>query len=374
MTRTLTYIGDANDIHTWSGIPYHFLQAGRRANFLDCGWTVRPQLLRKQRVYWNLREFLATGRRGGFQYSSEFLQRLFNQIPPGQRDGEIISHFPLFPPAGSVRGPVSFYIDLTLHQLFTDYGFDKIVGSRIVSDALSREADAYHSAERIVCMSRWTARVAMERYKLAADRVHVVPAGANLDETRMTDLREDLALPNLQPLRLGFLGKDFRRKNLAFVLDVAGEIQARGYRVEVAAAGFDPKKGPRHPLLRSFGFLDKQHRFESFTQFIRSCHFGCLFSKAEGYGISNREFIRLGIPVITWDVGGMAETVPEGLGHVFSAGSAASAVADWLEHMLADPARYLALRDRVRARAAEVSWDRTIERLQAIWAGSHETK
>ena len=47
---------------------------------------------------------------------------------------------------------------------------------------------------------------------------------------------------------------------------------------------------------------------------IRSWHFGCLFSSAEAYGISNLECLRLGVPVLARRVGGIPDTVPEGLG------------------------------------------------------------
>lgn len=368
MSRYLACIGDATDPGTWSGTPFHFLRAAQRHGFLDDGWAVHPERLWGQRLAWNLREWLRTGRRGGFQYSRGFLGRLLAQVPEAARHAEVITHFPLFPPVALVPGPVSFYIDLTLTQLFDDYGFGRLVSPRVQRDALARERDAYAAARHVVCMCGWTRDVVVSRYDVPAAQTHVIPGGANVDEAALASMSAVVERRALQPLRLGFVGKDFRRKNLAFLLEIADVLSARGFDTKVLALGFDPAQAPKHPRLRPLGFLDKRAALPQFVEFVRSLHFGCLFSHAEASPRANLEFIRLGVPALTWARGGMPDTVPDGLGHVFAGDASAEDVAEWLMPLVQDPDLYWALRDRVAARAHEVSWDHAVTRFQATWA------
>lgn len=370
--RVLACVGDANAIQTWSGIPHYFLQAARRQGFLQQGWATHPERLKLEKALWNLSELATTGRYGGYQYSRGFHERLFRQLKDQASPAEVISHFPLFPPPAPLTCPVNYYIDATFSQYFESYDHASKITPRVMASAIEREREAYGRARRIICMSRWAARSVVDDYEVPPHKVHVIPGGANIPDTALSALDEIDAPIVPGPLRLGFVGKDFRRKNLEFLLDVAERVSARGFPVEVVAAGFDPAHASRHPLLRTVGFIDKAARLHEFVDYVSSCHFGCLFSQAEAFGISNLEFIRLGVPVLTWDVGGMADTVPAGLGEVFPAHASAEQVADAVLAHVREPRRYAALRGEVRRRAAEATWDRAVRQFKAVWAGSQD--
>jgi glycosyltransferase involved in cell wall biosynthesis len=368
--RALTCIGDATDVATWSGIPHFFLKSAQASGFLDVGWQLHPEKLARQRLLWNAAEVLRTGRYGGFQYTETFLNRLLRQVSEAQRQAEVVSHCQLFPTPEQVEGPISYYIDATLSLLFRDYGLSRSVSPRMRRDALARERRCYQAAARIVCMSRWAAHSVVSDYAVAPTKVHVIPGGANLEDAALARVQVSAKSRPLSPLRLGFVGKDYARKNLALCIDVAEALARQGVAAEVAAAGFSVDQGPSHPLLVKAGFIDKRAEMDRFVEFVSSAHFGCLFSHSEAFGISNREFIRLGVPVLTWDAGGLGDTVPEGLGHVFRAGAAAEEVAEVLAGYAREPERYAALRRRLAERSGEVTWERTVERFQAVWAGS----
>src|SRR5690606_36151404 len=241
---------------------------------------------------------------------------------------QVLSQFPLFPPDSWLgRSEVNYYIDATLKQNFDHYGVASTVGKRMRDEALARERDRYHRATRVVCMSRWCADSMVNDYGVDPRKVHIIPAGANVDGDLLATMPNEVPR-SLAPLRLGFLGKDVVRKNLRFMLDIADALAERGVEAEVPAAGFAPDSVPPHPRLRAVGMFAKRTQMREFIAFLRSCHFGCLFSRAEAFGLSNVEFIRLGVPVLTWDEGGQADTVPEGLGHVFPAGASATHIAD----------------------------------------------
>lgn len=370
--RYLACFGDVNDPGYRGGSPFNLTRAGKAVGFLTDGWSVFPDRLRLRRLLWNLRELVWERSVGGYQYSRACASDLLSQVPDSLRHGEVISTFPLFPIENTLRGTLSFYIDATLIQLFEDYGIGRAVSKRIRHEALQRERDQYQIAKHVCCMSRWAAAAVVGYYGVTPDRVHVIGGGANVAaDGDLAGLKRDEPR-NVRPIRLGFMGKDWDRKGLPFLLEVAETLQAMGCATVVSAGGFAAESGPKHPQLEAVGFIDKQKDPQRFSAFIRSCHVGCLFSDAEAYGLSNLEFLRLGVPVVTWSVGGMADTVPEGCGNVFSKGETAIVVASWIRAHVVDEAAYSALLANVDRNAEHVTWDRVVARMREVWDGSLE--
>src|SRR5690606_17463868 len=120
--RILTCIGDATSIDAHGGLPFHLLEAGQHAGFIDAGWKLAPEKLRAHRLIWNLKRLATRGETGGYQYSMDFLRLLTKQTAnTAANTDEIISIFPLFPWEHSRYASVSIYIDATLKNNFEDY-------------------------------------------------------------------------------------------------------------------------------------------------------------------------------------------------------------------------------------------------------------
>jgi glycosyltransferase involved in cell wall biosynthesis len=371
--RFATVVGDPNDINTWSNIPYFFMRAGQRRGFFDGGLPLKPERLRLQRWAWNLGMLLRTGSYGGFQYSEFFLNRLFDQVAVDPDHDEFISHFPLLPPKPAQHGyRVSYYIDATLKQNFDDYGVAANVTPVMQERAVEQERRNYHHADRVVTMSRWAADSVVEDYGVPDEHVHIVPGGANLREKDLPDSVGTTAAENLQPLRLGFIGKNWQRKGLPFLLRVAESLEEQGIDVEVSAIGPEASDLPNHRLLQTEGFIDKDSDLPHFVEAVRSFHFGCLFSSIEAFGISNVECLRLGIPVLAFDVGGIPDTVPDDCGLLFASETHSDTVAERLVSFVDNPSRYDDLQRCIKKRSEEFTWDRVIRKFEEIWKTDRE--
>ena len=178
--RYLAVLGNANDIHAWSGIPYHFYQAGRSANFFGGALELPAQRLHWRRVAWNLWQVLRGERYGGFQYSRFCLDQLFGAVGNRVAEGDIISHFQLFPPpevARTHRVTFSFYIDMPLTRLFDEYGDGNRIGSAVAREAIRREREGYQQARFVVCMSSWAAKAVREEYGISEEKMKVILMG-----------------------------------------------------------------------------------------------------------------------------------------------------------------------------------------------------
>jgi glycosyltransferase involved in cell wall biosynthesis len=353
--RALVAYGDVNRVSTWSGIPYFFLQAGRRTGLFQVGVAVHPERFRYRRLLWNASRPLSLDRPRGFMYSRAYLHALWADRHPPNGISEYVSHFQPLPPTDVVRVPVTYYIDATMHQYFEDYR--RRLGRRIHSEALVREREAYLAARFVVCMSRWCADDVEAFYGVPPENVRVITPGANIDEASVpAAARWD---GKLSPLRLGFIGVDWERKGGPVLLDVATKLQRMGHSVEIVVIGPDAAALPSHPALRAVGFIDKARELPRFVELVRSFHFGCLLSSAEALGISLLECLRLGVPVIGTAVGGIVDTVSEDTGLLMPAEQTGEWLAEELAAVLQTPERYARMREAAQNVAGHQSWDRT---------------
>jgi glycosyltransferase involved in cell wall biosynthesis len=372
MRRILVAAGNPRSAGFRGGQPYYFYATGRAFDFIHEALPLAPEKLAWMRRVWNMRNLVVRGSPFGFQYSSTFRKRLFASYGGGPEPVEYISYFPLLPPEPwRSHWSVNYYIDATLKQNFEDYGIGAKLSRRTRVEAADQERRNYEKARRIVCRSVWAAASVVSDYGIRPEKVHVILPGASLDEPVVEEVSSG-ARPSFRPLRLGMVGKDWRRKGLQFLLRVTDELSARGFEAEVIVIGPEPRELPAHRSIRPLGYLDKATQSDRLLRELRSCHFGCLFSSAEALSSFLRECLRLGVPVLARRVGGIPDAVPAGLGHLFEPAASPQAVADLLIGYAQAPDRYAALRREVAGRAAEFSWDRTLEKFVALWAGSDE--
>jgi glycosyltransferase involved in cell wall biosynthesis len=374
LTRLLTLVGDPTSVETRGGQPFFFLQASLAQGFLDGGLALKPEKLKTQRIWWNLFSLLTSGQKGGYQYTPHFLKSLFHQANLGDGDIEFISYFPLLPPAPWLPNwQVNYYIDATLKQNFIDYEIQKIVSNQVQKETLNQERENYQASKRIICRSSWAATSVIQDYDADPKKVHVILPGASVPDdlaTKAIALLKDPVEISMKPLRLGFVGVDWRRKRLPYLLEVAQHLDARKIPVEVVVVGPDATKLPTNTLLRPMGYVSKQKNIKKFIRLVTSFHFTCLFSSVEGQGQSILESLRLGVPVLGTNAGGIPDSIPEDLGFVFELETPPSSVADLLESFVKDPSLYHTLRQRVISRAEEFSWNNTVQNFIQLWEGS----
>jgi glycosyltransferase involved in cell wall biosynthesis len=371
MNRYLLCCGDATDSSTWSGIPAALLAAGQRTGLLQGGLALQPSALAWRRRFWNLRQLLSHGRPGGFQYSPCFARALLAQQPLTAAPLALLSHMPLLPlhpwPAA---WRVDFYLDATTRQVFEDYGVGRGLAPAYRRQVLAQERRALQAAGAVVTMAPWAAASVIDDCGVDPARVWVVPGGANLDEGLLTAQPPAPPPPapgGAAPLRLGFLGKDWQRKGGPFLLQLAEALAVRGLPTRVRAVGPDPAGLPRHPCLDPVGFLDRRRDGAAFVAEVRSWHFGTLFSRAEAFGIGNRECLRLGVPVLAHAVGGIPATLPDaGCGMLFPPHPTPPMVADWIAQRLTPYGTYLAWRQDLAVRGGEFTWAVVVARLQEL--------
>jgi glycosyltransferase involved in cell wall biosynthesis len=324
---------------------------------------LRPEELRTRRFLWNALRPLTLDRPRGWTYSRRYASTVWARREAAELE-EYISHFQLLPPRNEVRQPITYYIDATMRYWFEDYGWR--VGRRVRIDALAREREAYLSSRYVVGMSDWCAQDVISSYDVPPEQVRTILPGANLDEDSLPPGEEwDGAL---SPLRLGLVGIDWERKGGPVLLDAASILERMGYEVEVVVLGPDPSRVPAHPSLRALGYVHKGREFQRFVEIVRSFHFGFLLSRVEAFGISNLEYLRLGIPIITTAVGGSVD--PKGAGLRFPVEADGEQIAEALVEVLREPERYATMRKAAARDGMTYRWARTADEMLGLLDGS----
>lgn len=364
--RVVAAIGSVNDPLPWSGIPFHLLQAGKEAGLLDRGLDLESWVpaLRTSRWWWNTSSVLSGGGSGGFQYSESFLDRLWAQARP-RAGTALVNCFQLLP-EHVVNDPQIdswFFIDQTLTQLFDYYEERSVIGHRIATEAISREASGYAAARGVIVTSRWAKEDVVNNYGIDPAKVHVVIPGPSLDLERLDRLTPPGPRPPVteaDPLRLVLVGKEWRRKGLDRLLRAIGIARSRGAPVTLRVIGCSPTSlpGDLRPVagVEWAGFVSKKTDEDRFITLVRDCDVGCLLSRSEAGGIALREYHSLGLAVIGPDTGGSPEHMVEG---------ASIAVApDAPDEVIADKLVVLACEPGVLGSMKAVSW---AERRRAGW-------
>jgi glycosyltransferase involved in cell wall biosynthesis len=379
--RSIASQGDSGNVNAWSGIPHFLFQAASKTGFLTNTLDLRDPNYSRRKLPWNLLAPLRLEGPGGYQYSRDALEHMWERVPEALRHGEFISHFQLFPPLHRARAAGarhSFYPDATLKQLVNENYIPGPVGRRTLADALDRERELYHAARFFVAMCRRTADAAVREYGLDPRKVFIVRPGANMREADVRAYlrargeswrRERRPFTADRAARLGFVGRAFERKGLPRLVAAADILHRRGRAVKVSIIGNYPPDLETHPLVERVGFIDKARDPARFLDAVDNFALGCLPSYVEPLGISTLECLRLGVPVLGADVGGIPDCVPQGSGFLIEKMATPEQMADLIEFHVFDPDRYASMVDAAERNMGLVAWEGTVQNLIRVWKG-----
>jgi glycosyltransferase involved in cell wall biosynthesis len=363
-------VGDVTDINTWSNIPYYFFKAGESGNYFTEPWKLDLSAFRTSRTAWNMLNAVTGRGIGGYQYSKDFLDKAEQQIPPEYFSSTVISFNQVFPRASSVRqsgGRMFYYIDTTLHDLFNTDQYGINIPERMKQFALKQEQHNYEQADGVVTMGRWSHESLINHYSIQPNKIHHILPGANLAlPGDFSAMGFASGAGTSRELRLGFVGKDWKRKGLPLLLDVRDCIVATGLKATVVALGNAPAELNRREGIEFSGFIDKRTDIDRFVATISSCDIGCLFSSAEALGISTLEFLRVGVPVAGFYHQGLKDTLVDSASLRFELNDSAKTIADRIVSIVRDERTLRSLKENAMLNSSRVTWDACVEKWKKV--------
>ena len=272
----------------------------------------------------------------------------------------------IFAPVASVEialleagTPIVTCQDATFALMDGYYSSFSNFSSRARREANLVESLAIGKSRLALYSSQWAARSAIHDYHADPGKVHVIPYGANLDETPSREAI--LAKKKSERCRLLFLGAQWDRKGGDIAFETLAKLEELKVPGQLTVCGCVPPKRYAHQNLKVIPFLNKNISAQraKLHDLLLSSDFLLVPTRAECFGIVFCEASAYGLPVITADTGGITEVVKSGEnGCVLPHSAVAADYAKVIYEIFSDESRYYELVRRSRAAYEErLNWD-----------------
>jgi glycogen synthase len=180
------------------------------------------------------------------------------------------------------------------------------------------ESLVYHRADRFIALSAAFADILGQGYRIARDRIFVVPGGVEADRYAVREsrwqARDRLALPQDRPLVVS-VRRLIRRVGLEGLVDAMAEVRTRVPDALLLIAGRGALESELRARIARWQ-LDSHVRLLGFVAdadlplLYRAADVSIVPSVAlEGFGLSAIESLAAGTPVLVTPVGGLPEVV-----------------------------------------------------------------
>ncbi len=222
----------------------------------------------------------------------------------------------------------------------------------------------------IVYTSQWAAQSAVRDYGVDPARIFVRPFGANMDN--VPDRGVIFDKERNPKLTLLYLAVDWERKGGRIAFDALRHLHDRhGFGARLIVCGCIPPAGFEHPGLEVIPFLNKNkpEDHDKFVELLSTSHFLILPTRADCSLLVACESNAYGMPAISTAVGGVPDTVKDGVnGYCLPYEAEGDRYADLIAEIYSDKERYHRLIESSRRRYEdELNWDKWAERFGEIY-------
>ncbi len=367
-----TTIGDASDVRFWSGTPFHMSKslANEGHEVIHIG-PLRAPFLPLYKAYSRLCHTFRMRGPSPFHAGPVTAQYTADAV----RKIRAVSPDIVFAPAGSSFAwsvpdgiPLAYASDATFRLIENFHPSYRNLSraAREITERLERKTIA--RADLLLYPSEWAAESAIRDYGADRARVHVIPWGANLEET--PDRDSVLGCRKLGPCRLLFIGANWEAKGADIAVGTLAELRDRGVEAELVICGCTPPKPVTQDGLTIIPYLDKNDREQRnrLDQLYRDADFFLLPTRADCYGIVFCEAAAHGLPSIAPATGGVPCAIRDGETGILLPPDATKAdYATVISETFANPDRLARLRhssrDAFEARLNWRAWSRRVSDL-----------
>lgn len=313
--KRIGFVTDVDPFHdkkAWSGTIYKLCEAIQMAGYEVVWVPYRKSGFR----HWLLKKYykLMWGRKVLRDQNKRFYQLCAKTV-----DDALINSCDFLFFAGhaqmasyfKTKKPVVYYTDTTFELMLNYYWFD--VPASIIRKGNEAERMGIHNSTLNIRASQWAADSVIHFYGADPNSVHVIEMGANVADVDISPIEPYVS----GELRILFSGVEWERKGAETAIRTVEELNKRGIDARLIMVGIknvpDAYKGI--PYVEYVGFLNKNDEFqyERYIETIKRAHILLLPTQAECAGIVFAEASAFGIPVFTYDTGGIPNYVINGV-------------------------------------------------------------
>jgi len=375
-------VNDPLDKRSWSGTTYYIGQAlQKHVGDVDFLGPVRPPWLLDKwlRAVAKITRTL-TGKEYNTKYSlvfSWYAARALKKKMRGRKYDCVVApaastEFSFF----STRLP-SVYISDTTFELISNYyhkEFSKISPfSKWEGNMLEKRS--LRKASLIIYSSEWAKASAIKDYGIPAQRIGVMPLGANMDT--VPDRRNIYEKEKNGVLTLLYLAVEWDRKGGPIAFEALQSLLNKGVQARLIVCGCVPPPEFNHPAMEVIPFLNKnkQEDHERFIRLLSRCHFLILPTRADCSLLVACESNAYGMPAITTATGGVPDIVKDGVnGYCLPYEANGDAYAQLISEIFSDSDRYHRLIRSSRQRYEQsLNWEQWAKGFSELYE-QHVTK
>lgn len=254
------------------------------------------------------------------------------------------------------------YISDTTFRLISNYYLNEFWDISRLSrrEGEHMETRALRKSDIIIYSSQWAAQSAVSDYRIPAERIHVMPLGANMDQVPTADgifRKEENPV-----LTLLFLAVYWERKGGPVAFQAFRRLKESGIPVRLIICGCIPPEGFSDPDAEVIPFLDKnkEQDHHRFIELLSTSHFLIVPTRADCSLLVACEANAYGMPAITTDTGGVSDVVHDGVnGYCLPLSAGGEVYGDLIREIFEDKPRYHQLISGSRKRFEEsLNWDK----------------
>jgi len=360
------------DKRSWSGTTYYTYQQIKKNHEIEIfnykwTWRVREWLTMQKSLN---RKFFKKNTVVEFlsSYAKYFSKQLENDLKKRPVDVLFVSASSQFIAYLETSIPVIYMTDATFQQLQGYYPYFSNLPAYNLRQGIGLDKKAFQKAAHCMLASEWNKDSAINDYGINADKISVIPCGANLDTIPP---KADLDLEASGQCRLLFLAVEWERKGGEIALETFRQLKQKGINPQLHIIGCVPP----HDLSAETGitvipFLDKNNpeQFRQLQKIFFQTDLLLLPTRAECAGVVFSESSAYGIPSITTNTGGVSTYVKNGInGFALPHAAAADQYAKKIQEIVSDQQAMHALRLSARNYYEEtLNWDRWGRRFEEI--------
>jgi glycosyltransferase involved in cell wall biosynthesis len=310
-------ISNPEDKYPWSGLIHNIYKAIKKT-----GVTVIHIPVKERPIVWFYRKSMSFVIRKLFHknicpYHTTWIAHILSS----SIDRKLLDHVDIiFAPAGSTNlyslktnKPIIYYTDATFKIMVGYYeSFSNLYNWNIKQGNLV-EQTALNKSHYVITASEWAANSIIDDYGISKDKVKVIEFGANIDDKDIS-FRERKKTDIFHIL---FLGVDWNRKGGDTACETCIELNKLGIKTILHIVGVSsiPKKYINNPYIDFVGFLNKNfpNDYVNLIRIIENSDILLLPTKAECSAIVFAEASAFGLPCYTYDTGGLANYVKNGV-------------------------------------------------------------
>jgi glycosyltransferase involved in cell wall biosynthesis len=343
-------VDDANDVTSWSGIPYYVLNALKRQGVSIEMFSPLRRDFRHALAPFKIAARLSN-REVEFDRFPFAMRSYARQLRKRmeQRPVDVILSTSTIPIALlECAQPIVCYTDALFHKMPGYYGgmWDRLTRGAIRRGKWQEERALEHCTISAYA-SNWAAEAC--RKLTRPDKIRVVPFGASIPVNHDMGTVQKWILERLdrQPseCRLLFVGVDWVRKGGAIAVETARLLNQMGVNTRLTIVGCKPdEEVPEY--VEVLGFVNKRSSEgrKQLEELYRNATFFILPTQAEAAGIVFCEASAFGVPSITFKTGGVEDYVRDGInGICLPVDSKPEIFAGQIKEIIEDKGRYSAL-------------------------------